>query len=362
MLNRFRDLALLFAVLASSEVLAQDRRLNVLDPTSATNREITDLVIWSLVFSVIVLLGTGGALFYAVAKFRAKPGQTGDAPQFHGNNRLEVVLIAVPLLIVTILSILTAQSMARLNRAPEPAVVVDVKGWQFWWDFHYKNEGIRNSNEVVIPAGRPVLFNITSGDVIHSFWATSLGIKRDAIPMQSNRLVLTAEAPGVYYGQCAELCGASHANMLFRVIALPAEEYDAWVASVKAYQAPAPASANLQNGERVFAANCAACHAIQGTNYKGVAGPDLSYFGDRITLGAGIWPNTREYLIPWLKNPPKVKPGAKMPAFDGSKNATGQASVKLSDQEIEDLAAYLESLKLEDSRFDFKARKDLQLK
>ena len=170
------------------------------------------------------------------------------------------------------------------------------------------------------------------------------------------------DRPGVYQGNCSQLCGASHANMRYKVIALSQERYDAFLAAAKAYRAPAPAAGSAEErGYNLFvngkpetgALACAACHRVQGTPAAGAAGPDLSFFGTRRTLGAGMWEGdkARDMLEPWIKNSPEVKPGSLMPTYDGSEYTVSGKKQKggvLTDDEIGDIAAYLRSLRLPD--------------
>jgi len=306
------------------------------------NQEIAGLLVWVLVFSVIVFGVVAGALAYTVWKFRAQPGDDELPPQVHGNDRMEIVWTLIPLLIVMVLFVLTAQTLVKLKRPVAGAMVVEATGWQFWWDFQYPDEGLRTAGELVIPVGQTVEVRITSGDVIHSFWPPSLTGKADAIPGEVNRLQFLATKPGNYYGYCAELCGPSHANMRFRVIALEPDEYARFVEALKAYRAPEPKTERARRGRQVFMARCAACHAVKGTPAAGVLGPDLSIFGNRLTLASGVVENTRENLIAWIKDPTRIKPAAQMPAFPD-----------LTEADLEALADYLESLELEG--FDFAA-------
>lgn len=338
-----------FVLLGLTQTCAAEniqRSLSTVRPDVPYNQALMPLIWWALGLSILVLVITGGALFYVVQKYRIRPNVTKEPEQFHGNNALEAVLVGVPLAMVALLSILTAHTLARVNQIPKTGTLkVDVTGYQFWWDFNYPELKIRTSNELIIPVGKTIEFSVTSKDVIHSFWVTSLGGKRDAIPGQKAGFTLTAQKPGIYYGQCLELCGSSHANMLFRVIALEPKDFETWKTQASSFAAAQlDASSPLQKGQQLFNANCSACHAIKGTQAAGISGPDLSYFGDRLTLGAGIFANTPEKVRQWIANASKLKPGSLMPAFDGSKDPkTGQLAVRLSDTDIASIAEYLES-------------------
>lgn len=319
--------------------LAQEaHRVAITHPFSPVNRETNFLLVWVLFFSVLIFGVVAGALAYITWKFRAKPGQTGEPPQVHGNDRLEVIWTVIPIVIVFILFGLTARSLILVNKPLPGALKVEVTGYQFWWDFHYPDLDFRNSNELILPAGVPVELEITSKDVIHSFWVPGLAGKQDAIPGQKTRIRFIAEKPGNYYGFCAELCGPSHARMLFRVIVLPQEEFERFTVAAKAYIPPV---ADAQ-GQQVFQQNCMACHGVQGKMPPAAIGPELGFTGNRVSLGAGIVDYTPENLKAWIKDPASMKPGVKMPGFP-----------QLSEADLDALVRYLEGLKVEG--LDFKA-------
>jgi cytochrome c oxidase subunit 2 len=319
--------------------LAQEaHRVGITRPGGSFNQEVAFLWPWVYFFSALVFVVVAGALAYVTWKFRARPGQEGEPPQVHGNDRLEVIWTLIPLLIILVLFGLTAKALIQVNRPIPGAMKVEVTGYQFWWDFHYPALGLRNSNELILPAGVPVELEITSKDVIHSFWVPGLAGKRDAIPGQKTLLHFTPKEPGNYYGFCAELCGPSHARMLFRVLVVPKEEFDRFVEAAKAYTPPVADA----RGQEVFQQNCMACHGVQGKMPPAVIGPELGFTGNRVSLGAGIVDYTPENLKAWIKDPASMKPGVKMPGFP-----------QLSEEDLDALVRYLEGLKVEG--LDFKA-------
>jgi cytochrome c oxidase subunit 2 len=221
--------------------LAQEaHRVGITHPGGSYNQEVAFLYPWVYFFSALVFVVVAGALAYVTWKFRARPGQEGEPPQVHGNDRLEVIWTLIPLLIILVLFGLTAKALIQVNRPIPGAMKVEVTGYQFWWDFHYPALGLRNSNELILPAGVPVELEITSKDVIHSFWVPGLSGKRDAIPGQKTLIHFTPKEVGNYYGFCAELCGPSHSRMLFRVLVVPKEEFDRFVEAARAYTPPWP--------------------------------------------------------------------------------------------------------------------------
>ena len=348
----FHRLLPMTALLLGSAALAQQTQtLNVGDLNSSYNRNIWWMSIAVIVMAILIFAGVSYALFYTVNKFR-EDKSTAEPKQFHGNNRLEMVLIVVPVIIVTIITILAARTMAIVNPTPKDALHVNATGAQFWWAFEYPESPVQggsgtvvNGNELVVPAGRQIAITTTARDVIHAFWAPNLGGQRDAIPGSKKTWQIDTDKPGVYQGNCSVLCGASHANMRFKVVALPKAQYETFITAAQAYKAPAPSNASEQNGYNIFmqgkasagAAACLSCHRIQGTMAAGAVGPDMSFFGSRNTLGAGIYEGQARinHIKPWIKKCVDLKPGCLMPAYE-----------KLSDQDLSDLQAYILTLKL----------------
>jgi cytochrome c oxidase subunit 2 len=202
-------------------------------------------------------------------------------------------------------------------RRPAEGLRIEVTGYQWWWDVRYPGEGIATANELHIPAGEPVVVELLAADVIHSFWVPNLHGKIDLLPDLPTRIVLQADQPGEWRGQCAEFCGRQHAWMAFKVVALPRPEFDAWVLARRQARA-APKTADsplLRRGEELFfRESCHACHAVGGTRATALLGPDLTHLGSRLTLGAGRVANTDEHLARWILDPQELKPGNLMPA------------------------------------------------
>jgi cytochrome c oxidase subunit 2 len=193
---------------------------------------------------------------------------------------------------------------------------------------------VETANEIRIPAGQPVEFLLTTSNVIHSFWVPNLAGKIDMIPGRANRLRVQANAPGMFRGQCAEYCGAQHAKMAFHVVAHTPDEYDAWIAAL-ILPAQEPGTPLWQRGMQSFLQNgCGACHTIRGTHAAGKLGPDLTHVGSRLSLGAGVLPNSADAIAAWIRDSQHLKPENKMPAFN-----------QFSSEELRALAAYLESLR-----------------
>jgi len=249
---------------------------------------------------------------------------------------LELAWTVVPPLIILRISIPTVRLIFRSQPRPAPAnaLNVEVIAHQWWWEFRYPAAGVVTANELHIPEGRPVRLKLRSADVLHSFWVPQLGGKRDVVPGQTNEITLIARVPGEYLGQCAEFCGLSHANMRFRVFVDTPQEFARWEAAQRADAATPPAGdKKAVAGADIFANSpCTACHTIRGVS-AGSIGPDLTHFASRTTLGSGIMKNTPSNLAEWLRDPARIKPGARMPRLG------------LAGPELSKLIAYLESLK-----------------
>lgn len=138
------------------------------------------------------------------------------------------------------------------DHRPAGALVVEIVGHQWWWEVRYPDEGITTANELHIPVGRPIALQLTSADVIHSFWVPALGGKMDLLPDTTNTLVLQADEPGEHHSQCAEFCGLQHADHALIVVAEPAERFASWVAD---QQHPALAPEPTAIGSTADAAN-----------------------------------------------------------------------------------------------------------
>ncbi len=210
---------------------------------------------------------------------------------------------------------------------------IGVDGEQFWWRVRYAPPGgsvVEAANELRLPVGRTVELSLRSPDVIHSFWVPGLAGKMDMIPGRTNRLVVRATKAGTYRGVCAEFCGLGHALMAFDVVAMEPAAFERWLAA----QAR-PATPTASPGARLFASyGCSGCHSVRGIGPVAKIGPDLTHFGSRPTLAAGILPMTHANIAGFVRDPGKTKPGVRMPAFP-----------QMSAAEADQIASYLQGLK-----------------
>ncbi|RVT93001.1 cytochrome c oxidase subunit II [Sphingomonas crocodyli] len=291
---------------------------SALDVFGADARAIRQIAIVLTVGAVVILLAT--AMLY----WRAVRAPEHSLSHEQGMRLVLWVGAIGPTLILTALLLYALPTMRPRTAAPGDLVIA-VDGEQFWWRVAYRAPGrpaLLSANEVRLPVGRTVTFELGATDVVHSFWIPGLGGKMDMIPGRTNRLIMRAEKAGHYRGVCAEFCGLSHALMAFDVIAMEPEAFDRWLASSAEPVRPEREA----RGRALFDANgCGACHAIRGTAHDAAIGPDLSRFGERRTLGAGILPPTVDNIAAFLRAPQDAKPGARMPAYPQMSPADARA-------------------------------------
>ena len=331
-----RAMAVLAALLAGCTA-SRELPMTTLAPKSDLADWIYHLFIEVTLWDAGILAIVVVAFILAVFFFSTRVGEAAPPSSAASDLGLEVAWTVGPALILLMISIPTVRTIFRSQPRVAPAGSMEIKvtAHQWWWEFEYGDSGIKTANELHIPTGRQIRLNLVSNDVIHSFWVPQLGGKRDVIPGQINELTLEAFVPGTFLGQCAEFCGLSHANMRFRVMVDIPDQFAAWEKSEEAMpvaenQIASPAA---EEGAKIFANSpCTTCHRIDGVS-KGYMGPDLSHFGTRTTLGAGILPNTPENVAKWVTDPDAIKPGAQMPTLG------------IRGDQLSDLVAYLESLK-----------------
>jgi cytochrome c oxidase subunit II len=310
--------------------------------------------LWQQVFpiAVAVFVLVQGLIIIAMVKFRAKGDEKELPRQFAGNTRMEIFWTVIPALILVWIAIPTVQTIFEVAQEPEEGERLDVTvvGKQYWWQFEYPAQDVLTANELVIPTDTPVWIHLdgigayetADGSaardadlVLHSFWVPRLAGKLDYVPNHERYLTIQADEPGTYWGQCAEFCGLSHANMRFYVTAVEPDEFDAWAEDQSA-DAVEPETAQEQLGYDLVGANCVACHAVRGHEANGGTrvGPDLTHFASREQYAGAIFDvEDTEQLKAWIRNPQAEKPGAQMLPFPN-----------LSEEELDGLAAYLQSL------------------
>jgi cytochrome c oxidase subunit 2 len=361
-------------------------------PASDGAQQITQLFWFTLVLATIVFILVEGLLIYSSLRFRRRSALPSlEPPQIHGNTRLEVMWATVPALILIGLFGITVTRLGELSQIPTGSNVmhIGVTGRQFSWEFAYGNSGVKTTNDLHLPVGQPIVFDVTAVDVIHGLWVPSLFGQIDANPGRVNHITFTANQAGEYRGLCAMLCGAGHSGMLFRVTTEPPADFQTWLQQQQSGAAPPPApvpnpgaspsaspglapspsaSPGVQpsvipgaspppapggpapanpaqpapgGGNPAVGAmliqqkGCGACHTIPGIpGAVGTIGPNLAGVASRARIAGGAVPNTGPAdLKAWISNPPALKPGTIMP------------NLGLTDQEATNIVAYLETLK-----------------
>jgi cytochrome c oxidase subunit II len=222
-----------------------------------------------------------------------------------------------------------------LSLPADRGLSIHVTAKQWWWRVEYRTPAgrIETANEVRLAVGERVELQLSSPDVIHSFWVPSLAGKMDMLPGRLTRLALEPTQTGMFRGACAEYCGTSHALMAFSVVVMERDAFRAWL-DAQARSATSPSDAVARRGEVAFIANgCTACHTIRGTTAAGRVGPDLTHVGSRLRIAAETLPNNPEALVQWIGQTERIKPGVHMPTFRA-----------LGADELSALAAYLSSL------------------
>ena len=334
-------------------------------PVANDQATLFKIIFW---IAVIVFILVEGALLFITFRFRRK--STDQIPvQTHGNAKLEIIWTIIPALVIAAIAIPTVFKIWDLNAPPkgQEPIYVEAIGHQWWFEFRYPGHEIVTANELVIPVDKPVVVKLLSPDVIHSFWVPSLAGKVDMVPLKENSLWFQADKTGSFFGQCAEFCGIAHAHMRFRVIAKSQEDFDSWVLDMATPPDNATANPEIKAGKTLFARNCSSCHTTDSYRPGGyqreislqdgrwsswladienasiVSAPNLTHFGLRSTLGAGIEELNRDTLITWITDPSKIKIGTRMQEH-AKLYESADKTAKLTADEIANIADYLLAL------------------
>ena len=430
-----------------------DHKQSALDPKGLVAQNQFDIFMLSIWITIFLFCVVGGCLLYVIWTYRAKNRQEAKEipPQTHGNSKIEATLIIASSVILVILAIPTLQGVVLMNRVPDPndsatldklkldrsqidgAITVNVTGKRYFWVFEYPQFGIVTANELVFPASKAVRINLRTEDVIHSFWLPKLAGKMDLMPGQENFMWFIADKDkildgedvskampavfngkmrqtvfakqkftdefepvgGLFYGQCAEYCGNSHAYMSFRALAQTDEDFSSWAQKFQNHQNPnlqpnpynpeqeyeegtiitfadnnlgenavrefratrkiqigqAPNlsqnawehahSDDYEIGKQLFSSlQCVQCHAVNRTGI-GAKGPNLTLYGLRTSLAAGWMRNDKESLAKWLKNSQDIKFGNLMWNGEGVGDNHPLRQLENDDQKVNQLIEYL---------------------
>jgi cytochrome c oxidase subunit II len=319
-------------------VLPERRIANIFQPLGSQAASEYQIALLALGITGIIFVVVAGLIVFTLIRFRRRRADPSheEPPQVYGSNQIEIAWTFIPILTVFVLIGVTARFILAIQDAALPRATEHVRivGHQWWWEVHYPDYGVTTANEIHVPVSigneSPVLLQLESADVIHSFWVPQLSGKTDLIPGLANTMWIDAHQPGIYSGNCAEYCGTQHANMLLRVFAEPKQDFDKWIA---AQRLSANAGAASDRGRAVFESlSCVNCHNVQGTAAHGVFGPDLTHLMQRTTIAAGMIPNNADNLRKWVDDPQTMKPGCLMP------------SMKLTSPQLDSVVGYLRSL------------------
>jgi len=298
----------------------------VLKSSSKQAEEINRLANYFYIAAGFILLVVAVSTAYVLYRFREKKTH----PEKTLNPKWEMAMIGGPSLLVAVflyLNIKTIRSVEPDAKGIKPEVVITAHQW--WWEAKYPLANVVAANEIHLPVGKNILLKLLAADVIHDWWIPQFGNKMDMVPTQENFLWVNIKQPGDYYGVCSEFCGAQHAHMRIKVVAQNEADYSDWLK-----QQELATNASVNSGAQLFQTKtCGNCHRINGTEAKGIAGPDLTHLAGRKTLLAGLLENNPQNLENWIRHPQQLKPGANMPDF------------LLDDSTAKAITAYLWSLK-----------------
>ncbi|GCE25911.1 cytochrome c oxidase subunit 2 [Dictyobacter alpinus] len=344
--------------------------LNTAGPVAESESGLFWIILW---IAVVIFILVEGILIYSIARYRERPGMPNPF-QRHGNMTLELIWTVIPTLVLFVILFFTIRGLLEVAPENEPAataaqprMAVTAVGHQWWWEFHYPNYNVTTADVLEVPVGTTISVDLFSNNVIHSFWVPALTGKTDLVPGHDNKKWFVADKEGTYMGICAEYCGTQHANMRFEVKVVSKDAFKSWM-STQQQAAATPNEDLAKKGEDLFKNQCASCHGIVGVNVKQyydtkaqctdapggkangtpecLIGPNLTHFGSRNLIAGGVLDNNTAQCDPnnpnllkdcnlakWLKDPQGIKPGNDM------------AIGALTNEQIQQLVAYLEGLK-----------------
>ena len=294
---------LLFSLLTALPMRAQTR-LNMTEGVTDISQKVYGLHMTILIICAVIGLVVFGIMFWAIIHHRKSKGA--QAAQFHESTRVEILWTIIPFVILIAMAVPATRTLIAMEDASESDLTVQITGSQWKWHYRYFDQGVEFysllatlpqqiqgqvakgenyllevDHPLVLPTDRKIRFLITSDDVIHSWWMPAFAVKKDAVPGFINEAWTRINEPGIYRGQCAELCGKDHGFMPIVVDARSGEEFDGWLASAQARQVEARAAEQellamemsmdelMQLGEQAYQRVCAACHQANGEGIPG---------------------------------------------------------------------------------------------
>ena len=350
------------ALLLSSILLAAcgENSPSILNPQGPVASKEAGLFWFILIVATIVFVAVEGVLIYSIVRFRERPNAP-NPRQIHGNNTVELIWTIAPSLFLFAVLIGTIYTMFNLSNIQGQGRTLEIKvvAHQWWWEFDYTNDNIVTADELVVPVGTVIHTTLQSSNVIHSFWVPQITGKTDVVPGHANDKLFRADTVGTYRGICTEYCGLQHAHMSFLLVVMSQDGYVSWLHNQQ-NAAQTPTNPNAVAGMKLFQGSCVGCHGIVGVNLNSfsdthanvLVGPNLTHFASRTSIAGLVlsW-NPQSCVVgtdssgnpaiqdpsacglyQWLHDPQGIKPGNDMQIG------------KLSDTQIAQLIAYLESL------------------
>ena len=355
-LTRLSGLLLTAVALASCAT----GRIDPTDPVGENAKQIDGIMRMSGYLATAVGIFVAVAVVLVIVKFRERPDDDPDElpEQVHGNKKAELTWTLIPVVMLVFLAVVTIPGVFDLSSKGDGRTI-KVEGQQWWWQFSYDvdqdgTDDIVTANEIVIPVGEEVNLEIQSNDVIHSFWIPQLNGKKDAVPGRVHHWRISSPVPGIFYGECTEFCGLSHANMQMRAVVLTNEDYNNWVQE-QLVSATTPTASAAKRGYDLFGRHCVSCHVVNeldesasGGNANLTSGyaPNLTHLMTRTSFAGALFELYKDDgsvnvadLKEWIRNAPGQKPAR-------PENRQGMISFAetLSDSELDDLVTYLMTL------------------
>ena len=297
-------LVLMWGILISNSLQAQTEKYNMTRGATDISHQVYNLHMTIFYICCVIGVIVFALMFWSIVHHRKSKGAKAD--QFHGSLKIELLWTAIPVVILVVMAIPASKTLIAMEDASKADITILVTGSQWKWHYKYMEypidyysmlatprEQIDNLSEktelylrevdrpLVLPTGKKIRFLVTSDDVIHAWWVPAFAIKKDANPGFINEAWTKVDKPGIYRGQCAELCGKDHGFMPIVVDVKGPEDFERWAAEQVALQAQAKAEAEkaaqqtqsldelMAAGQKVYESHCAMCHQISG---EGLAG------------------------------------------------------------------------------------------
>ena len=286
----------------------------------------------AFLFSLVIVI-----MLYAVVVFRRRAGDEGEGVHFHGNSTLEVIWTVIPAIIVVFFGYIGTTTLISVTAAQPEEVAIEAVSRQWVWNFNYPDDGF-SSEELYLPVGQPIRFDLKAMDVLHAFWVPEFRVKADAVPGRTNVLRITPNRIGEYKLVCAELCGTRHSYMMAPVKVVSREAYSAWVAQKVAEEA-AKNTPEARGAALYISQGCKGCHSLDGSKvvgptWKGLYGSPQAHTDGSTAIA------DEEYLYNSI-----VKPNLQVVAGYPANVMPQNDGELLTDDNINNIIAYIKTIK-----------------